>query len=213
MRWLLPFWNGKKGADASPVLTDDRGLLTQPGAGAQYHRGKQRKLYTSNNAAAGAVLPIFSGTTQQFGLLNPLGSGVIADIVEIAMTYVDTTGAAGGYVLALTKDAGSGKATGGNITAYTKLSVWGAVSDGNEESGYKCIPMTAFGTTAPVIWRHLGQNQLVTTAADATTVPWIAKHRFDGDCGLRPGTALSVAGNIATLSKWACSITWAEEPE
>lgn len=209
----LPFWNSKKGGDAKPVLSDERGLLTQPASGTYFHAAKQRKVFTSNNAAAGAVLPIFSGTTQQFGLFNPMGSGVVCNIIEVALTYVDTTGAAGGYVLALIKDAGGGKATGGNLTSYTKLSVWDAISDGSEANGYKAFGITAFGCTAPVIWRHLGLNQLVTTAADATTVPWTARASFNGDCGLKPGTAVAVAGNIATLSKWACSITWEEEPE
>ena len=213
MRWNLPFWSGRKGADASPMLSDERGMLGQAAAGSQFHRGKQRKLYTSNQAAAGAVVPIFSNTTQQFGLFNPMGSGVVADVVEVAFTYVSTTGAAGGYVLALVKDAGSGSATGGNLLTYTKLSVWDGISDGNLANGNKCFAMTPFTCTAPVIWRHLGQNQLVTTAADATTVPWIAKHRFDGDAGIRPGTVLAVAGNIATLSIFALSITWAEEAE
>lgn len=207
----LPFFNPSKG-DAKPVLSDERGVLTQPASGAYWHASKQRKVFTSSMAAAGAVLPIFSGTTQQFGLFNPLGSGVNCNIIELGMTYVDTTGAAGGYVLALVKNAGGGLATGGNLTAATLLSVWDAISNGNAASGNKAYGITAFGCTAPVIYRHLGQNQLVTTAADATTVPWSARHTFNGDVGIAPGTVLVVAGNIATLSKWACSVTWEEEP-
>jgi hypothetical protein len=207
----LPYFDGSKG-DAKPALSSERGLLTQQAQSQLFHASRQRKVFTTSMAAAGAVLPIFSGTTQQFGLFNPMGSGRFCNIIEIGMTYVDTTGAAGGYVLALVKDAGGGKATGGNLTSYTKLSVWDAISDGNEASDYKAFGLTAFGCTAPVIYRHLGQNQLVTTAADATTVPWTARHRFDGDVGIRPGTVLCVAGNIATLTKWAVSITWSEEP-
>lgn len=209
--FTLPFFNRSRGGEAKPVLSDEHGMLTQGAAGNYWHRAKQRKVFTSSMAAAGAVLPIFSGTTQQFGLFNPLGSGVVCDIVELALTYVDTTGAAGGYVLALVKDAGGGKATGGNLTSFTKLSVWDGITNGNEASGNKAFGLTAFGCTAPVIYRHIGQNQLVTTAADATTVPWTVRHRYDGDLGLMPGAVLVVAGNIATLSKWACSITWAEE--
>lgn len=206
----LPFFSGSKG-NAKPALSDERGILTQPAESPLWHASKQRRVFTSSMAAAGAVLPIFSGTTQQFGLFNPLGSGVNCNIIEIAMTYVDTTGAAGGYVLALVKNAGSGTATGGNLTSATALSVWDAISNGNSASGNKAYGVTAFGCTAPVIYRHLGQNQLVTTAADATTVPWTARHTFQGDVGIAPGTVLVVAGNIATLSKWACSVTWSEE--
>lgn len=208
----LPFFNSARGGDAKPVLSDERATLVQSAEGTYWHAAKQRKVFTSNMAAAGAVLPIFSNTTQQFGLFNPLGSGVNCNIIEVALTYVDTTGAAGGYVLALVKNAGGGLATGGNVAAATVLSVWDGLSNGNASSASKAFGITAATVTAPVIWRHIGQNQLVTTAADATTVPWTAKARFDGDCGIQPGTALFVAGNIATLTKWACSITWSEEP-
>lgn len=209
----LPFFSRRKGAATRPSLSNEQGVLVQQTAGSMWHAARQGKLFTSNMAAAGAVLPIFSGTTQQFGLFNPLGSGVVCNIHEIAMTYVDTTGAAGGYVLALVKNAGGGIATGGNLTSATVLSVWDALSNGNSSGANKAYGITAFGCTAPVIYRHLGQNQLVTTAADATTVPWTTRHTFNGDVGVKPGTVLALAGNIATLSKWACSITWSEEDE
>jgi hypothetical protein len=210
--FTLPWFNASKGAEAKPMLSDERGMLTQQAGGQHWHASKQRKLFTTNMAAAGAVLPIFSGTTQQFGLFNPLGSGVNVQLVELAMTYVSTTGAAGGYVLALVKNAGAGQATGGNLTSLTALSVWDGISNGNAASGNKAYGITAFGCTAPVIYRHLGLNHQALTAADATQNAWLTKQRFDGDVGIAPGTVLVVAGNIATLSTWAVSATWVEEP-
>ena len=209
----LPWFNARKGSAARPSLSDERGMLVSQTGGSQAHAAKQRKVFTTAMAAAGAVLPIFSNTTQQFGLFNPLGSGVICNLIELGLTYVSTTGAAGGYVLALVKNAGGGLATGGNVAAATLLNVWDGISNGNSSSGNKVLGITAATVTAPVIWRHIGQNQLVTTAADATTVPWTFKHRYEGDCGIYPGTAVFVAGNIATLSTWACSLTWSEEAE
>jgi hypothetical protein len=206
----FPFFNSSKG-EAKAVLSDERALLTQQTESPLYHAAKQKRVFTSNMAAAGAVLPIFSNTTQQFGLFNPLGSGVNCNIIEVALDYVSTTGAAGGYVLAVVKNAGGGLATGGNVAAATLLTVWDGITNGNASSGNKALGITAATVTAPVIYRHLGQNQLVTTAADATTVPWTARARFEGDVGIAPGTALFVAGNIATLTTWACSITWTEE--
>ena len=50
----------------------------------------------------------------------------------------------------------------------------------------------------------------MTTAADATTVPWTAYRQFHGDLLVAPNTAIFVAGNIATLSKFTGSIVWAE---
>jgi hypothetical protein len=40
-----------------------------------YELARQGRIFTGNIAAAGVVLPIYSGTTQQVGLWNPVGSG------------------------------------------------------------------------------------------------------------------------------------------
>lgn len=209
--FTLPWFNGSRGGESKPALSDERGMLVQQSGAVHWHASKHRKVFTTSMAAAGAVLPIFSGTTQQFGLFNPLGSSVNVQLVELALTYVDTTGAAGGYVLALIKNAGAQAATGGNLTSYTALSVWDGISNGNAASGNKALGITAFGCTAPVIYRHLGLNHQALTAADATQSVWQTKLRFDGDVGIAPGTVLVVAGNIATSSKWAVSATWVEE--
>jgi len=210
----LPFFNSQKGSEAKPMLSDDRGLLTQPAGGRWYHTAKQGKLFTGNSAAAGLVLPIYSNTAQVFGIWNPAGSGVNAVLVNLRMTYVDTTGAAGGYVLGLLRDAGAAVGTAAPISAFTRTTpergLFGAATGGNK------VLFTGSAATVTtglmVIGRNLGLNQLVTTAADATTVPWTMKEDFDGEISLSPGNAMFVAGNIATLSKWAVSLTWAEEP-
>ena len=212
MRIEFPWFNRAKGGDAAPQLSDEGALLTQGASGAFYHAARQRKVFTSADEAAGAVLPIFSNTAQVFAFWNPLGSGVVANIIEVAMTYVSTTGAAGGYVIGVVKNAGGAVATGGNVSAFTDRDVFEALTTGNAASTNKCRVATAATVTAPVILRHLGVNQLVTTAADATTVPWTAYRSFGGDLLIAPNTAIVIAGNIATLSIWACSITWQEEP-
>jgi hypothetical protein len=178
---------------------------------AKYKAAKEGRLFVGNAAAAGAVLPIFSNTAQVFGLWNPSGSKVNGIICDVAATYVSTTGAAGGYVIGIMKNAGAGLATGG-ISAWTDGVPERGLS--GEGSGGNTIRFTPSAATviAPTILRHLGWNQLVTTAADATTVPWQFYREFHGDLILPPNAAIFLAGNIATLSVWAASIKWFEEP-
>ena len=177
-----------------------------------YNVARQGKTFTGNIAAAGVVLPIYSNNTQQVGLWNPAGTGVDLVVRRIAMTYVSTTGAAGGYVIGQITGLGSAVATGTNITAFTETT---PVSD-YPGAGFSSVAKFAQGATITVVGsavtikRHLGLNQLVTTAADATTVPWKADFEFDGDLVVTPGSAIFLAGNIATLSTWTGSITWSE---
>jgi len=177
-----------------------------------YNLARQGKIFTGNIAAAGVVLPIYSNNTQQCGLWNPAGSNVDLVILRIGLTYVDTTGAAGGYVISQLTGLGSAVATGTNITAFTETA---AVSD-YPGGGFTSIAKFGQGSTltivgsAATIKRQVGLNQLVTTATDATTASFRTDLKFDGDLVVTPGSAIFLAGNIATLAKWTGSITWAE---
>jgi len=191
---------------------DDRGALyTSAALGARwYDYAKRGRVFTGNAAAAGSVLPIFSNTAQVFGIWNPAGSDVDAVLLGVTFCYVSTTGAAGGYCLAYVKGTGSGTGTAAQgVSAFTNGTPENALIGATYNNKVRFTPSAAT-VTAPTIGRQLGLNQLVTTAADATTVPWKADFSFDGDVILPPGNALFVAGNIATLSIWANSITWAE---
>jgi len=177
-----------------------------------YNMARQGKIFTGNIAAAGVVLPIYSNNTQQCGLWNPAGSGKDLILLRVSMTYVDTTGAAGGYVISQLTGLGSAVATGTSITAFTETT---PVSD-YPGGGFTSVAKFGQGATLTIVGasatikRNLGLNQLVTTAADATTVPWKTDFQFDGDVVVPAGTAIFLAGNIATLSKWSGSLTWAE---
>lgn len=206
---MLPFFNAQKGGERKPTLSDEGTLLVQQSAGRWYHLAKQGRVFTGNSAAAGSVLPIYSATAQVFGLWNKAGSGVNAVLCNLAASYVDTTGAASGFVLAVVKDAGSATATGG-ISAFTAgTPERGLIGSG---SGGNLVAFTPSAATvpAPTILRHLGVNQLVLTAATTGATTFGFNVDFDGDLVVAPGTAIFLAGNIAPLSKWAASVTWAE---
>ncbi len=177
-----------------------------------YDLARQGRIFTGNVAAAGVILPIYSGTTQQWGLWNPVGTTVDVVLLKLALTYIDTTGAAGGYVLGYLSNAPAAIGTGLSITAYTETA---AVSN-YPGAGYASVAKFGQGATltvtAPVVKRHLGLNQLVTTATTTTSGWWNVEWTFQGEEVLTPGTAIFVAGNIATLSKFSGSIVWAEVP-
>jgi hypothetical protein len=213
MRLRLPFFNRQKGADAEPVLSDEQSLVVQPYGGRWYHAAKQGRVFTGNDAAAGQVLPIYSATAQKFGIWNPPGSGVNGVLVGLRGTYIDTTGAAGGYCLGLLRNVPAVAGTASPISAFTETApergLLGNDTGGNKIKFGLAITVT---TALMVIGRQLGINQTVLTATDATNLFSAFKEDFDGDLVLKPGNALFVCGNIATLCKLACSLTWAEEP-
>ena len=192
------------------LSTPDRALLAGKGLRQATDEGR---VFAGNAAAAGFVLPIYSNTAQKIGLWNPRGNTKKAILHRVTFTYVSTTGAAGGFVLALVKDAPAHLATGAAITAFTEGTFETDIFNGL--LGAKNLPTCRFTpsaatVTAPIIGRHLGLNQLVITAADATNTQWNAECKFDGDVRLLPGSAVFLAGNIATLITMAPSLVWEE---
>ncbi len=184
LRWLLPFASNAKSGPSEPFLSDERALTVQPYGGRWYHASKQGRVFTGNAGVAGSVLPIFSNTAQVFGIWNPAGSGVNAVLINLAATYVDTTGAAGGFCLAIMKNAGSALATGG-ISAFTETAPERGLCG---TTGGNKVRFTASAATviAPTLLRQLGINTLVLTAADATNPTFSFNKDFDGDLVVAP---------------------------
>ncbi len=179
-----------------------------------YDDAKAGRLFSGSSAASGLVLPIYSATAQLFGFWNQANSGVNLEVLRVRATYVDTTGAAGGFVWGLMRNAGSNVATAAPISAFTdtvpERGIIGAATGGNKVrfTGSACTVTTGL----MVIGRQLGNNELVLTATDATNGIFTFKEDYDGDFVVAPGNAIFLCGNISTLSKWAVSVVWSEQP-
>ena len=176
-----------------------------------YNLVRQGKVFQGNIAAAGVILPIYSNTTQQVGLWNPYGSSNDLIVKSIALTYVDTTGAAGGFCLGYLPNAPAAVGTGLAITAFTETAAINAYGNLGKSQTAKFGQGATLTVPAPAIYRSLGLNQTVLTAATTSSPQWFSRFDFDeGDLVVTPGMAIFVAGNIATLSKYSGSIVWAE---
>ena len=132
--------------------------------------------------------------------------------MDIALTYVDTTGAAGGYVLGQLTNAPAAIGTGLAITAFTETAAIPAYNGGGVTQVAKFGQGATLTVTAPSIKRALGLSQNAFTAAGTGQMAFTNRISLDGTEVIAPGTAVFVAGNIATLAKWAGTLTWAEIP-
>lgn len=177
----------------------------------RYELARQGRVFSGNIAAAGVVLPIYSNTTQQVGLWNPAGSSVDVVLLRIALTYVDTTGAAGGYVLGYLNGAGASAATGAPIAAFTETAgVNTYIGNGKQQVAKFGQGSTITLTSAATILTHLSVSQNAFTAAGTGQMAFLNAINFEGEIVLPPNTAVFLAGNIATLAKWSGSLVWAE---
>jgi len=199
------------GTKPTVLLGREAEIIQAPLHGKNYTQSMSGNLYVGNQSAAGAIVPIYSNTTQQCGLLNPASSGVNLIPTQINFGYVDTTGAAGSFALGYITTGDGIIATGGKGVTAATLATPINLKLGGKPS--KATFMSAGITTvAPGLLMQLGVNQLVTTAATASTTTFTTQYKFDDELILAPGTGIFVAGNIAVLIKMAISIVWKEVP-
>jgi hypothetical protein len=194
------------------ILGKSRELITSGIYGKYYNAAKAGRMFAGNQAAAGAVIPIYSNTTQQCGLFNPLGSGVDIIPVRLNVAYVSETGAAGGLCLGYIKNCGGSIATGSpGITAATETIPINLRFGSGPASKVKFLS-SGITTAAPAVLMELDINQTVLTAATTSSPQWKAGYDFDGYPVVEPGTSIFVAGNIAVLIKVVCTLIWIEVP-
>lgn len=179
-----------------------------------YSEAKAGRVFTGNAAATGLILPIYSGTAQLFGLWNRANSGVNLCVLGLRASLVDTTGAAGGFCWGLLQDAGSQVGTAAPISAFTKTTALKGLMGGS--TGGNKVDFTGSAATVTtglmVIGRQLGINQLVLTPATTGATAFNFAEDYNGTFNVAPGNAIFLCGNIATLSKWAPTVIWAEQP-
>ena len=187
-------------------------IITTELHGKYYTQCYRGSVFAGSQAVAGAVVPIYTNTTQQCGLWNPAGSGVNLVPIKLNIGYVSTTGAAGGFALGYVLNCGAGLgAAGSGITAATMNLL--PVNCNLQGPKSKAIWMSAGITcTAPALLMTLGINQLVTTAAVATIGFFEGKYEFDGHIVVPQGTAIFFSGMIALLLVASFTCIWEEVP-
>ena len=164
------------------------------------------QMYTYGTPAAGVAIPLYSSTTQQCVLFNPVNNTKAFVIKSITFGYVSGTQVAGHYCLAvqtLATNAVSGTASA--IVTNHKLTGAG-VGPAGSLTLYTAATVVAF-----TYFRALALSQVV-QAATATNAPWVFTEELDGSVVLLPGAALAVAANQAAFSTNTVAITGAEIP-
>jgi hypothetical protein len=175
-----------------------------------YNLSLRSKLFIGNQLPAGAAPALWSATTQQCGLLNPLGSGVNLVLMDLNGTYVSGTGIINGLCLAYVPNCGSGVATGSaGVTVATTITPICANLSGAVAAGV--FMSAAITTAAPTRLWNLGLNTEVGAVSAATERSLI--YNINGKIIVPPGYAIMVGANITGItSVYSFGLMWAELP-
>lgn len=171
----------------------------------KYSEASQRsKLFIGSTPAAGVTIPIFSNTTQQIVLHNPVGSLVNLNLLRVTLGYVSGTMVAGHFCIGnqtLLTSAISGTA---GLVQNSRLIAAGAAGQGNSGLLYTAATVTAFTYLRPMSFSQTVQ------AATATNTPWSWQEEIDGEITIGPGSAICIAANAAAFVIATCGLLWEE---
>lgn len=188
-------WAGRYGEQAAMNV---RGIYSELAA--------RRRLFIGSTPAAGVTVPIFSATTQQFVLHNPIGSGKLFNILKATIGYISGTHVAGHFCYA------TNTLLTNAVTGTAALIQSGRLQDAASPSGSVARLVTAATVVAMTYLRPFGVSQ-VAQAATATNAPWTQVDNVDGSICIPPGGALAVAANAAAFCVAAIGLEWEETDE
>lgn len=177
-------------------------LLTSDVHGKAYAATYAGNVFCAATAAAGTTIPVSTATAATFVFYNPIGSGVVMELIRYNAALVAATTVVGAV--------GLGIATGLTV-APTGLTV--APSLGNAKLGGGNANVCQVYTVATIVattrffWMSLGYGAVTNGSLGGL------QYDFDGQIVLTPGSLAHVVGTAAQTSAAAQSITWAEWPQ
>lgn len=180
-------------------------LIFSPAKDRYSECSERSELFIGSTPAAGVTVPIFSNTTQQFVLYNPLGSGKKLNLLQAWAGYVSGTHVAGHLCYA------TNTLLTNTVTGTAALIQNGYLLNAAASPGCSAQLFTAATVTAFTYLRPFGVSTVV-QAATATNAPWMMVDSIDGSITVPPGGAVAIAANVAAIMVATLGITWRESP-
>lgn len=191
------------------VRQDAHGALIVLQAGGKYKEAVKRgNVYSATSAAAGVALTNALGTTSEFTLYNPVGSG--KNFILHKITYSLRAGTSGARVVHLTAGPTTDAVPSGGTAITPKNRLLGAANASVATAGEG---MTCTTQAAKMVDILCTTNEAVfaTTALNDELI----EKDLDGSLIVGPGTAIHVQGTGDAGSgtpKVCISCQWEEEP-
>jgi hypothetical protein len=175
----------------------------------QNYRGN---VFIGASASAGIALIVPATTGGHPTLWNPSGSGYIASIIRLQLSYVSGANAPTALEWAVTTNAGANYGTVAPIATFTNVAPTCANIGAGRVSKMFWAPATNTFSTAPAYLMPTG-IALDTMVAASTNSPWANIIDYDGTLMLSPGTALSLCAQATTTTAlFQVGLVWEEIP-
>lgn len=220
----MPVLFGTPGGIPSPSLADTVAVSLLAGKAGElidaklhgdfYTANYRNRLFMANTLTAGTTIPVQAvNLVSTFTMWNPLGSGVLAELVLYSEQILAATTVVSDISLYLQSAVGGANAVPGTLTAL-------AIRPANYGGGViaPVAPSQVNFYSAATLVNTMATNMfrgptLSGYSAVTSTAHGPALYPFNGTIIIPPGTICTIAGNAAQASASAQSMIWAEWPQ
>lgn len=187
-----------------PVLAGKSGELINANLHGKWYTAAYRgRCFFMSTATAGTIIPAqASSLVSTFTLWNPIGSGIIAELIAYQAAFEAVTEVVSDVSLWFQTSVGGTNTALSALTALTLRSTNLGGAGVSALTGYSAATFAAALTKGPVLFGPSG----------VTSTNQQINYEFDGRIIVPPGTAITTAGNAAQTSATNQSLYWAEWP-
>lgn len=178
--------------------------------GKYYTQAYRANSFIGSTAGTGVVPPIYTTTSQTFGIWNPAGNtrNAVLQTLDAGIVTAGTV-VVSSFCLGQSLNAGSALATGG-ISAFTSANPQGGnigLSGGNT---VRFTPSAA--TTLAATFLMALNYGFYSTAVTAASPAQSLHYDFEGGVIVPPNAAVWVANNVASSFTFNLTLRWEEAP-
>ena len=169
-------------------------------------------VYFGTTLTAGIALIVAATTGNHPSLWNPAGSGFVASLVKLTMSYISGANAPTALYWHLTQNAGSAIGTAAPVVTWTNVAPVNCRLGSSNASAMKWAPAVNTYTAAPPYLCGVGVS-LDTMASTSTNAPFVISIDYDGVMQLPPGNVLSLCTQASTTTAlFNVTLYWEELP-
>lgn len=205
----------QKVADGAQIVArggKEGALVTQHLHGKYYETAARGNVFVASTLAAGIVVPFIAATvTSKFTLVNPAGSGVNVELIDINVLQVPGSALITGLGVAFQGPLATTGGYPGTLTtstgAHSSTLIGSGVATPVVHYSSAVHTNVAIANLTPVIWLY---NNVATTIITQQYV----NYQFDGKFVMPPDTAMLLVNSItSTQSAAAISVSYAIYPQ
>jgi hypothetical protein len=175
-------------------------LITSGLHGHYFETALNGNMFVASTATAGIALIVAATTGNHPTLWNPVGSGVVLEIVKLEVVWISGANAPGALYWHKTEPAGCNiAATGSPIITFPHVDPTNEFLGSEKKSKARWAPATCTFLAAPAFLKNAGIS-LFTCLAATAVAPFILEKWYEGGFIIGPGVALSLCTQAATTT-------------